>query len=175
MSLNASLSLYPAPVPHVLADLPAGVDGVRATLREMVKLARHYQKDVGVVTLARRLTQSLPEKDYAAEVAALQAFVRDRIRYVRDPRGAEMVQTPKRTLEMRCGDCDDKATLLAALLESIGAPARFVAIGVGGGPYSHVLAEARVGSRWIPLEAIVPGVGPGWMPPDTTRLMVAHV
>lgn len=171
------MSLYPAAVPHVLADLPDGVDAIRHTLKAMVKFARTYSHDIGVVTAARRILEQAhtPEKDFSGEVAAVQSWVRDRIRYVRDPIGAEMVQTPKRTLEIMTGDCDDKATVLAALLGSIGFATRFLAIGTDGGPYSHVLAEVRLGTRWLPLESIVPAAGPGWLPPGITRRMVAHV
>lgn len=171
------LSLYPQNLPvHRLAALPTdGVDAIRATLKQMVKFARIYQSDMGIVQCARDVVQQIPQKDYMGEMTALQNFVRDCIRYVRDPAEVEMVQTPKVTLQTRRGDCDDKATLLAALLESIGFKTRFAAIGVAGGPYSHVYTEARLGTAWIPLETIIDGIEPGWSPPDTTRVMVAHV
>lgn len=169
------LSFYTSTVPATLQGLPDGVDAIRATLSQMVRFARQYKKDVGIGTLARQLTDHLIAKDYAGELTALQNFVRDRIRYVRDVHGVEMLQTPVRTLEIRAGDCDDKSTLLAALLSSVGFPTRFVAIGLNGGPYSHVLCEARLGTRWIPCETIVAGVEPGWYPENVTRRMCAHV
>lgn len=170
------VSFYPQSLrPNQLSGLPEGVDGIRKTLKIMVQLARQYQKDMGVVQLSRDLTDPLPQKDFSGELEALQRFVRDCIRYVRDPEDVELVQTPKATLETARGDCDDKATLLASLLKSIGFPTRFVAVGIAGGPYSHVYVEARLGTRWIPLETIVEGAEPGWSPPDKTRLMVAHV
>lgn len=163
--------------PHVLADLPDGVDAIRATLKYMVKFARKYDHDMSVVDAARRILkeQRIGERDWSGEIAALQRWVRDGVRYVRDPKGAEMVQTPPRTLTILTGDCDDKATLLAALLGSIGFATRFLAIGFDGGAYSHVLPEVRLGTRWIPLETIVPGAAPGWLPPNITRRMLAHV
>lgn len=188
------MNFYLSAVPHVLADLPEGVDGVRATLACMTKFARQYKKDVVVGTLARELVRNLPANDRRGEIIHLHGFVRDAIRYVRDPDGVEMVQSPKRTLQIGQGDCDDKATLLSALLGSIGFPTRFVAIGISDprsialltrskflssipnlAPYSHVLLEAKLGTRWIPLETIIPGVAAGWSPPDVARLMTAHV
>lgn len=177
------MSLYPAVAPSSLQGIPPGIDGTRATLKAMVRYARSGQKDVGVITLARNLLKSagIAEKDWRGEMTALQHFARDQIRYTRDPENAEMVQTPARTLDIQTGDCDDKATLLAALLGSVGFPTRFVAVGFRGGPYSHVLVEARLGTRWIPLETIIAGKEPGWFPgsdpgsPPVTRQMVAHV
>lgn len=159
-----------------LADIPSGIDGIRATLKQMVKFARQGQEDMNVITLARQLTQSLPPKDYKSELTALQHFVRDKIRYVRDPRDTEMVQDAPRTLSIGSGDCDDKSVLLASLLLSIGFPAvRFAAVGFDGGMYSHVLPEVRLGTRWIPSETILPGKEPGWYPDCVTRRMEAHI
>lgn len=170
------MSWYPVPVPSSLSDIPSGVEGIRTTLKQMVKLANAGQNDTGVITLSRQLTQSLPAKDYKSELSALQHFVRDKIRYVRDPRDSEMVQTPARTLTIAAGDCDDKSVLLAAMLLSMGFPVlRFVAMGFKGGMYSHVLPEVLLGTRWIAAETILPGKEPGWYPPDVTRRMEAHL
>lgn len=151
------------------------VEVIRTTLRYMVGCARQYKKDVGIRTLAQQLCDHLASKDYSGEMRACQHFVRDQIRYIRDVDGVETLQTPPRTLDMRSGDCDDKATLLASLLGSIGFPTRFVAVGLNDQPYSHVLCEAQLGTRWIPCETIVPGIEPGWFPPNVTSYMKAHV
>lgn len=168
------MSFYPAPRPMTLGQLPSGSAGIAETLKIMVRLAREYKKDVGVREVAARLVRNVPQYDTLGEVRALHAFVRDCIRYTSDIRGVETVQTPRATLEMAVGDCDDKSTLLAALLESIGRPARFVAIGMNGRALSHVLVETRAGKGWIPLETIRP-VEAGWSPPGVTRKMIAHV
>lgn len=169
------MSLYPKPVPHLLGTIPSGIDGVRATLAIMVKLAKQFRTDVSVRQVAQQVTHRCRPKDYSCEVTQIQHFVRDAIRYVRDVRDVETIQTPKRTLEIRSGDCDDKALLLAALLESIGYRTRFEALGVRNGDYSHVLTSVQLGRGWIPLETILANVEPGWWPRDQTRLMVAHV
>lgn len=170
------MSLYPLTHPITLGTLPAGNAGIAATLKAMVKLAREFKKDAGVRELATRLVRDLPQYDTLGEVRALHAFVRDAIRYTNDIRGVETVQTPRTTLETGVGDCDDKSLLLASLLESIGRPARFVAIDVGAGKLSHVLVETRVGrsGKWLPLETIKP-VPAGWWPPGVTKKMTAHV
>ena len=150
---------------------------MRKTLKQMTALVRKYKRDTGMITTSRDILNAagVGERDTRNQIKALQNFVRDRIKYIPDPRDVEMVQTPPRTLDIRTGDCDDKAVLLATLSETIGFASRFRAIGVNGGPYSHVLAEVRIGQRWLPLETIIAGVEPGWFPPDTTRFMVAHV
>lgn len=158
-----------------LGLVPDGPDGTAITLREMVKLARQFKRDPGIMELARQLVANLPQYDRMGEVKSLHAFVRDSIRYTSDPAGVELLQTPKATLELGTGDCDDKSTLLAALLQSIDRPARFVAVGFKPlAQYSHVLVETRNGKGWMPLETIKP-VEVGWGPKGVTKRMVAHV
>ena len=86
-----------------------------------------------------------------------------------------MVQTPVETLRVLTGDCDDKSTLLAALLESMGYATGFCALGFEGQPFSHVIALVRLGQGWCPLETIVPNIGMGWSPPTPTSRMVVYV
>jgi len=163
------------PTAH-LNELPSGIDGVRATLKRMVQIVRRYKSDQTTIGAARGILKSAAtERDAGSMIAALQGWVRDKIMYVADPTDLEMLQTPPRTLTVMTGDCDDKAILLATFLESVGLKTRFEAIGVNGGPYSHVLLSVRYGNKWLPLETIVPGAPPGWFPPDATSLMVAHV
>jgi transglutaminase-like putative cysteine protease len=170
------MNFYPAPRPMTLARIPSGREGIKRTLQAMSRMARAFKKDAGIRELAARLVRDLPQYDTAGEIRALHAFVRDFIRYTSDIAGVETLQTPRATLEMGVGDCDDKSTLLAALLESINKKTRFVAVGFGeGSGHSHVLVEVRVGKagRWVPLETIKP-VEAGWGPANVKRRMVAH-
>ena len=85
------------------------------------------------------------------EIASIGGYVRDNIRYVRDINQCETVQSPEVTLQIGAGDCDDKATLLAALLMAVGNDCRFVACDQGQG-YSHVWTQCLLGDKWIDLE-----------------------
>lgn len=140
----------------------------------MARLVREAKRDYSIRAKALALLENIPQKAWGAEISALHAFVRDGVRYVKDVNGIETLQTPIKTLEIRQGDCDDKSTLLAALLESVGHPSRFVAVALNGGPYSHVLVETRIGNRWIPLET-TENVAPGWYPKNVTSRMVEHI
>lgn len=129
-----------------------GVEGVRETLVLMRSIVRQSKADPTVIVAAREMTSHLASKNWNGEIAALFSFVRDRVRYVLDPNGVETLATPARLLRERTGDCDDKVTLLAALLEAIGHPTRFVAVGFSPGALTHVYLETKAGNAWIPLE-----------------------
>lgn len=170
------MNYYPASRPMTLTRIPSGRAGIKATLQAMSRLVLNFKKDAGVNEVACRLVRNLPQYDKVGEVRALHAFVRDCIRYTNDISEVETLRTPRATLELGVGDCDDKSTLLATLLETIGRKTRFAAVGFSDtGPHVHVLVEVRAGKdrRWVPLETIKP-VEAGWGPAGIKRLMVAH-
>lgn len=136
-----------------LFSIPGGAAGTRATLKIMRQVVRRYRKDANVHRFAKSLVQHLPGKAFADEARTLAMWVRNNIRYVRDVNEVETLSTPDQVLATRSGDCDDQATLLATLLESIGHPTRFVAIGMSpNGPFQHVYVETKIGTAWVPLE-----------------------
>lgn len=153
-----------------LGSIPDGAAGTSATLKLMRSLVREYKTSLPIRTLAVQIVQQFPQKDYRSEVVALQQWVRDKIRYVKDVTNVETLQTPEVTLKMRAGDCDDKSTLLASMLEATGHATRFVAIGFQPGEYEHVYVESRIGSMWIPLETTEP-VEIGWQPKNIMARM----
>jgi hypothetical protein len=154
----------------MLAGLPDGEAGVRVTLNIMRAIKNAYKKLPSTRNLALSMVSNLPQKSFVREVHLLHEFVRDRIRYVKDIAGVETVQTPDVTMHLRAGDCDDKAVLLASLLESIGHPTRFVAIGTTPERYSHVFVETRIGQKWIALDPTEPFEA-GWRPPKIAKQM----
>lgn len=156
--------------------IPDGKAGTIVTLRIMRQLARDAVRDPAqtIRTTALKLLAGLPPRQWGPEVERLHSFVRDEIRYVRDPVNIELVATPAKTLELRAGDCDDKATLLAALLEASGHPARFLAVGLNGGPLSHVLTQTKIGPQWISLETIIQKPM-GWNPSGVTSNYILDV
>ncbi len=169
------MSLYPPHRPAVLGAIPSDDAGVRATLAAMARLVKRYKTDAGIHELARRITANLPPQNTPGApslyVSALQAFVRDHIRYVQDVEDVETLQTPIYTLQIAAGDCDDKAVLLDTLLANIGYSVLFFAVGIHGQSYSHVLAGVKLGTRQVPLETIVPGMPAGVMPPGVTSVL----
>ena len=111
----------------------------------MRQFVREYKKSLPVRELALSLIRQVPgHKNWVGQIKALHRYVQKRIQYVRDIRGVETIATPLVTIQIGQGDCDDQAVLLAALLESIGHPTRFVAIKQTTlGPFVHVYTVAR--------------------------------
>jgi transglutaminase-like putative cysteine protease len=115
------------------------------------------------------------EHDPKSQLAALFRFVRDNIMFIGDVAGVETLQSPRYTLTIKAGDCDDRATLLAALARSIGIAAdmRFKAIAANPSTnsLSHVYVVARVGGRDIALDPTYHRNAPGYEFPLASRTM----
>jgi transglutaminase-like putative cysteine protease len=129
----------------------------------MQKLALDAQSDLAIRELAEKITNRILPRDYASEYAAVLNWVRRNIRYVRDPVTVEQVQTPRATLEVRSGDCDDASVLIAAMVGHLGGRTRFSAGAFKRAPsgrpvLAHVWVEALdpVSGAWVVLDP-VPG------------------
>lgn len=156
-----------------LIEISDGKEGTKQTLKIMRRLVRDGKKSVTVRSAALALLHDILQKDYRNEIYRIHSFVRDEIRYVRDINEVETLQTPDKTLELKHGDCDDKSTLAAAMLESIGHPTRFVAAGYGNGDFSHVWVETKLGAIWLPLECTEP-VPLGWKAPGMKEFLIVN-
>lgn len=94
-----------------------------------VKWLRQLAQDYGADPQMRWFTAKIVEnagaqpRDYQAQAAAILAFVQNHVYYTNEP--GEQIQSPWRTLSVKNGDCDDCATLMASMAESIALPWRF--------------------------------------------------
>lgn len=142
------------------------------TLDAMVRLTKIYKNTIPIRDTAERIVATLPPKNYWRELDAVQAWVRDAVRYTRDVFDVETLKTPLETLRSLQGDCDDKALLAGTLLQSIGFAVRYVAIGYNApDEFEHVYLEAKMGDAWVPVETTEP-VNLGWTPePPLARLV----
>src|SRR5271155_3076087 len=133
------------PTLATLHTIGNGADGTIQTLKmmraEALKALTGPQQIVRLTVLD--LCSDLDSRDWLGQVAAMHAFVRDCIRYMPDPADLELLQTPQKTLEFGQGGCDDQSMLLASMLKCADHPARFIAVGFDGGPFSHVLCDTK--------------------------------
>lgn len=159
--------IAPASVPTV----PGGA-GVFVTARLIRDAINKGKRRGEIIQAATALIYTTPERDEAHEVRAVFEWVRDSIRYVRDPHGLESLSAAHVTLRRMSGDCDDQVALLGALLESIGYPVRLViAAYQAPNAWEHVYAQAFVNGAWIDLDP-TERQPMGWAPPDPLSLWI---
>lgn len=124
------------------------------TLSAMCELARDGRKDPRVRGVVEKIVAEIEPGDYASESYAIYTWVCKNIRYLRDAHDVETLTTPERLLRTRAGDCDDVATLLAAMLMSCGVPCRFCVVSFRKGLPSHVFCQGLIGGRWTTFDPV---------------------
>lgn len=158
-----------------LTEIPDGRAGIAATLDYMVDLTKQYRTNITVRTIAENIVQRIQGKDWYGEAAAVQEWVRDNIRYTMDVENVEMVKNPVLTLFTHAGDCDDMSLLAGTLLNTLGHPVRYVAVGTQEADVlEHVYVETKIGTRWIGVET-TEDVELGWTPQPQLARMVRYV
>ena len=118
-------------------------------------------QDVDIQNLTSKILKSynVKNRDWTGQAQAVFEWVRDNIRYVRDPAGLEQFRKPIRTVQQGMGDCDDMTILICSLLGTIGLNCIIRVIGVSSDEPEHV----------YPL-VLVPPVNPtGAIALDATR------
>jgi hypothetical protein len=159
------------PSKHQRVGIAGGNVGTVQTLSHMRDLVTQGKRDFRLRTAAGKILQNCPNKDYECFARAIHQFCTHQIKYVFDPNGVELIEAPYRILESGIADCDSIVVLAAAMLESIGLPARFVTIKADTSrptQWSHVFLQAKVPNKgWIGMDCTMPDKPFGWEPPQT--------
>ena len=139
-----------------LIDAPSGNAGALYTVATMRAMIDAAKLDPFILNFARRLIFLEVQKDQRAEVDAIFEWVQKSIRYTQDPVGVETVAIPHRTIDARCGDCDDQTALLGALLEAVGYPTRIVlAAYTQDRDFEHVYLQVLYAGEWVDADPIM--------------------
>lgn len=164
------LSRLASPLPgnHSREWIFGGKVGTAQTISRMRDLVTQGKRDFRIRTQAGQLCRQCSQKDYLCYARGIFEFCRDRIQYVFDPSGVELIEAPYKILESGVADCDSIVVLLAAMLESIGFPCEFVTIKADlkrPDEYSHVFLRCKVAKHgWTDMDATMQKPF-GWGPP----------
>lgn len=158
-----------------LYELPQGAQGTRATLRLMSRLVRSGRINPEIISKAQEIVAYLIGKNYYAEAEAIFNWIKNTVRYTQDPNGTEMLLSPEVILHSLQGDCDDMSILFASLVQSIGKPTRFIAVGFSRpGEFEHVFTQVLIGRDWVSADPTMP-VEFGWSPLQDQRAVAYMV
>lgn len=151
---------------EVVREDTASLPGIRipvrdGALRESLEPTSFLQSDdENIRRLARQIVGQ--ERDGAGAARRLMDWVYANL----EKRPTVSLPSALEVLQLRAGDCNEHATLMAALARAVGLPAR-VAVGVvymGNGFFYHAWNEVWLGS-WISLDPVM-----AQFPADVTHL-----
>lgn len=156
----------------------------RFSLEKLGELAQRSTVHPLVRETAMRIVAECPARDDMCELQAIYDAVkhgtpavkalRNGVRYVADPRWADYFTAPYRLLKQCAsgvcsGDCDDAASLIAALAGAIGFKVGLRVWGETHDEYVHVYAVVGVPKRAptqvLGMDTTVESADVGWEPP----------
>jgi hypothetical protein len=150
-----------------------GDAGTKQTVEKMWQVIQDGCTQWPVITKARDIIEGCDPRSPRRTGDEIFRWIKQNIRFVKDPTFTELLQTPARMLKERRGDCDCQVMLGAALNAAIGNRIRIVTIAhLPECPtlYSHTYyeVECRDGS-WRSYDPAPNGTYPGWAPPKYYR------
>lgn len=168
-------------IPRREEYLGFGEVAITNTVEKMKQIIDESSKNPYVREWAKHIVARVTVNDKENEAAMIHRFVRDNVRYTRDPYGFEYIQTPPVLLEdirlyqqgqgdRPTGDCDDMCVLSLSLLKSIGFPVAIKIVSFNeNGRFSHVYGLVRVYDDWVPIDCVRPDKELGWESNMATR------
>lgn len=161
-----------------------GDQAVYTTVNRMRGIIQVSSANPLVRDWAKRILGDVPVNAALDEATAIHDFVRDNIRYTRDPKGIEFVQTPPvllagieeylsgKSQSRPIGDCDDMTTLSLSLLKSVGFETVIKTVSFHpSGKFSHVYGMVNVDGEWMITDSVRPDREIGWESSGHTRTM----
>jgi hypothetical protein len=146
----------------------ASPDGYQivAVINQLVRKFSHnvYVRQSTVALFPDTINNNAIEEHFRIVVR----FVRDQMRYVRDPTGSEFIISPVNLLReisrkgFGLGDCDDQVLLLNSMLGSIGFKTKVVGTVINGADhYNHVISSVWIDKQWVDIDpCIASGIQP---------------
>ncbi len=131
----------------------------------MRQLAIAGQMDLDLLATARRIVAAAPVRDYDGYAVQIRRYLEGSFVFIRDPRDVDAIEAPGDLIRSAAqngvayGDCDDVATLAAALALAVGFEnVRFVivAFDTEDAPFSHIWTELEGTGRWFDMDVTKP-------------------
>lgn len=149
--------------PWAVEWIPRGDAGITATVAHMARLARARSLDPRLRDTAVSIVRFIDGRDPTLQARLLRDWIDARVHFLPDPTLAEALHDPIDVLATiaREGiarvDCDDVATLVAALGLSIGLHPRLVVAAFSPSRrFSHVWTELATPCGWLPIDPTRP-------------------
>ena len=123
-----------------------------------ISLFRNYYRQAVnspvIRNLANRITYGA--KTDMEKVERIADWVRNNIRYQREPPKLDIAVPPVRAIEIKRIDCEDYAMLISSLAGAVGIPSKWKVISQNGRIWSHIYPLLRVNGAYKPVDLTVP-------------------
>ena len=83
-------------------------------------------------------------------------WVKNNIRYQREPPKLDIALPPLRLINLGVGDCEDFSMLISSLAGVVGIPSKWKVISQNGKVWSHIYPLLRINGAYKPVDLTVP-------------------
>lgn len=143
----------------IFREVPYG-NRLHKTLELGQAIADKWGKTALFLRMAREIKTRAGATTKKDEARAVREWVQTHVRYFADPHGAEVVGEPFFVMQ-NGGDCDDLATLAAALLIALGHNARLAAVRwEGRTQYTHAVVADLTAQAVVDPVSVAPEIWP---------------
>jgi transglutaminase-like putative cysteine protease len=129
-------------------DIPGQLGFLRKVINDW--RGRAWTRETALAIVKRA---GVPPKDRLGQAIALGEWTQSHVYYVNEI--PETFQSPRRTVELGAGDCDDQTMLMGSMLEALGIPSRVVGLKING-YWQHVFPMAEVARGFGKAPLVVP-------------------
>lgn len=170
-------------IPRSEEYIGSGDTAIFNTVNKMKSIIQQSSRNPYVREWAKNIVSRIEVNDKLGEARAIFDFVRDNLRYTKDPYGFEYITTPPVILEdirlsqagkgaRPVGDCDDCTVLSLSLLKSIGFNVAIKVVSFHENRrFGHVYGLVQMGHEWVPVDCVRPDRELGWESQGHTRVM----
>lgn len=164
-----------------------GDNAITNTAYKMKDIITNSSKNPYIRQWAQYILGQVEVNNKRGEVEAIHNFVRDHVRYTKDPYGFEYIQTPPVLLEdirlndsgqgeRPVGDCDDMTVLSLSLMKSVGFPVALKIVSYRpDGKFGHVYGLVKLLGEWVPTDTVRSDKELGWESQGITRVMEVEI
>lgn len=170
-------------IPRTEEYIGSGDTAIYNTVAKMKDIIHQSARNPYVREWAGRILSGIEVNNKYQEAEVIYNFVRDRVRYTKDPLGYEYIQTPivllesigqyvSRKGERPIADCDDMTVLSLSLLKSVGFHVAIKVVSfTPNKKFGHVYGLVQIGHDWVPIDCVRPDASMGWESQGHTRVM----
>lgn len=172
-----------AAVPTTTEYIGTGDTAIYNTINKMKSIIAQSSRNPYIREWVASIVSGVEVNNKEQEAEAVYNFVRDNVRYTKDPLGFEYIQTPPVLLESigqyrrgkgarPAGDCDDMTVLSLTLLKAIGFHVAIKVVSFHPNKkFGHVYGLVQIGYEWVPYDCVRPDASMGWESQGHTRVM----
>jgi len=120
------------------------------------RLRQYYLGNVNhpvIRNLAYKITAGA--KTNKEKVIRIANWVRNNIRYQREPPKLDIIVPPLRLINLRAGDCEDLALFISTLAGAVGIPSKWKVISQDGQKWNHIYPLLLVNGSYKPMDLTV--------------------